>query len=318
MTGKHKDKGKQPEIDGTFSFVKDGQAVNGTFKAVRENKIWLTYIRGNFTLLRSGSNDWIKGADGMNVFVNDKIKTGDDTRVELNFTDGSLFRIKSNTIITLMAGGIQLQIGDAWFNLQKQGTTFQVVTPTAVAGVMGTEFIVAVQKTGETNVSLLRGRLSVKDKQEKEIILEAGQSLEVTAIGVQEVKQIDVAGVTKTFDDSDNPATGQGGGFVSNNKMLLYAGGGLIGLIVLVLILVRASRKSKNKKTTATQQTMYQQAENPVYMQTNAAPASYTHTANQQPPVASGNVSPSFCRSCGNKLKPNAKFCAACGQKLVG
>ncbi|MFZ4707265.1 MAG: FecR domain-containing protein [Bacteroidales bacterium] len=320
MTGKHIETGSLPVIEGTFSFVKDGKPINGTFKATREAKIWLTYIRGNFTVLRSGGTDWIKGADGMNVTVNDKIKTEDNTRVELNFTDGSLFRIKSNTILTLMAGGIQLQLGESWFNLQKQGTTFQVVTPTAVCGVLGTEFIVSVQKSGETNVGILRGQVSVKDKQEKEIILEAGQSLDVTAVGVQEVKQIDVADVAKTFEDSDNPSMSVSSGFIFTNKILLYGGGGFLCLIILILILVRVSRKAKNKKSTATQQQVYQQPENPAYRQTQATPPSYVDAHNtviQQPPVASGNVNPSFCQSCGNKLKPNAKFCAVCGQKLI-
>jgi len=119
------------------------------------------------------------------VTINDKIKTEDNTRVELKFPDGSIFRIKSGTILTLMTGGINLQVGDAWFNLQKQGTTFQVVTPTAQCGVLGTEFSVSVDGSGNSAVLLYKGTVQVSDtKGASTVTLNAGQKITTDAKGL--------------------------------------------------------------------------------------------------------------------------------------
>ncbi len=312
-------KGGQAIMEGRFSQMRDGQSVKGTFIATRESRIWLKYIKGDFSVLKSNETTWIKGTDGMTVSINDKVKTEDNTRVELWFTDGSFFKIKSNTILTMMNGGIQLQVGECWFNLQKQANTFQIVTPTGILGVLGTEFTVAVEPSGDSYINLLRGRVSVKDKNEKVIVLEAGQAVAIATTGIKEVKAIDVDKVSNAFEDSDNPITDGGGGSASSDSLLLYVGLGLAGLILIILILVLVFRKSKRKKNGIVNKQYRQETTNSRFQQPSQAPVPSPETRTQADNRLQENVSAvklKFCMSCGKKLNPDARFCTGCGKKL--
>jgi len=151
------------------------------------------------------------------VTINDKIKTEDNTRVELKFPDGSIFRIKSGTILTLMNGGINLQVGDAWFNLQKQGTTFQIVTPTGNTGVFGTEFSISVDSSGNSAVLLYKGTVQVSDtKGTSTVTLNAGQKILTSASGLSKPVTLSTSETEDAWEASfanmDSAGGGGGGG----------------------------------------------------------------------------------------------------------
>ncbi len=306
------------QIEGNFTIMDGGNSIIGTFKAKQTSVILVKLIRGKCSLLKNKENEWSELSIGnpYSVTVNDKIKTEDNTRVEMSFNDGSTFRVKSNTILTLMNGGIQLQVGESWFNLQKQGTSFQVVTPTAVFGVMGTEFTVTVLDSGHTFANLLRGKIWVTDKNIKKIIMEPGQSLKVPSSGMGNVEKIDTADVRKQFESSDNPVLGNSGSWFSN-KLFLYGGGGLLGVIIIVLILVFALRKPKHKKNVPVMQN-YQAKPSPNFQQNQQVQYSVMQPplVINQPPAKPVQSNLTFCPACGVKLKPNAKFCHSCTMKL--
>jgi tetratricopeptide (TPR) repeat protein len=119
------------------------------------------------------------------VTIQDMIRSGDKTRANLVFPDGSLFRLKSNTVLTLVSGGVKLKVGELWFNLRKQGKRFRVVTPTTVCGVLGTSGIVTTTSDGVTIVKLVKGKLEVSNQAGKgRIILKSGQLTVVPPCGV--------------------------------------------------------------------------------------------------------------------------------------
>lgn len=141
-------------------------------------------LRGKAFISRNKGSTWIEIEKGQKIKVlpQDMIRTESDTRLTFNYEDGSIFRVKSNTALTVLPDGIQLQVGDTWFNLQKQKDKFRVVTPLTVAGVLGTEFTVSHDDfKGISKIELLSGSVEneIISSGEK-IILTPGQSIEVT------------------------------------------------------------------------------------------------------------------------------------------
>lgn len=117
--------------------------------------------------------------------VGDRIETGSDTRVDLVFPDGSVFRIKSNTVLVLWQDAVQILVGDTWFLIQKQWRNFQVVTPSHVTGRLGTEFHVHVDKAGNAESYAISNQIWVEDlKKRKRVVLNPGQKTTVLRGGV--------------------------------------------------------------------------------------------------------------------------------------
>ncbi|MEI6502723.1 MAG: FecR family protein [Armatimonadota bacterium] len=185
------------------------------FDGFRDNRIWVELTRGTASILGNGEDFWTALPRGTKVpiTINEKFKTEADSRATLSFPDGSLFRVKSNTILTLMNGGIQLQVGESWFNLQKQGTTFQVVTPTAVCGVLGTTFSIAVKPNGDATVRLYEGQLAITHPTKNhKATLSAGEKINGTQKGLSAVKKLAPAESAEAWERSwaDTPAALEG------------------------------------------------------------------------------------------------------------
>ncbi len=107
------------------------------------------------------------------VFMNDKIKTKKDSEASFTFDDKSSLTIGENSNIRikkhiydpekdLRQTVVNVAEGTVRFVVTKgkaKGSSFKVVTPTAVAGVRGTEFVVAVDKAGKTSFIGISGSI---------------------------------------------------------------------------------------------------------------------------------------------------------------
>ena len=102
-------------------------------------------------------------SDGpINIREGDVIKTGPNSRFIIKYPDGSILKIKSNTKVTMLFQGVQIVFGETWFNLKKQGKTFQVETYLTVAGVLGTSFSAShSEETNETKFDVMEGSVEV-------------------------------------------------------------------------------------------------------------------------------------------------------------
>jgi Na+-transporting methylmalonyl-CoA/oxaloacetate decarboxylase gamma subunit len=298
-------------------YKKADQTFQGSFEVRKKGFVELKLIRGHFKLLRSIGGDWIEGSDELSMCMNDKIKTDDEnTLVYMIFADGSIFKVKSNTILTLFAGGVQLQVGEVWYNLQKQGNTFQIVTSMCVSGVMGTEFSVRVEESGNTYVNLINGKVWIKDNKGKKIILEPGQSVKVTELGMENVAKIDTLEVRKKFESSDNPAFVESKPIFSS-KILLFAGVGLVIITLIILIWIIVLRKSKRSKPPVIKSAETQ----PIPVLQKTAPVVVSAINEQrkdyrQPTLINSNDEMAFCIECGNKLESGMQFCHSCGTAI--
>ncbi len=175
------------------------------------------------------------------VKVGNQIVTGPDTRVVLHFPDGSDFRIKSNTIVQIVDGGMILKVGGARFNLQKQGKQFHVTTPTAIIGIMGTVFVVNVDKDGSSRSELIEGRLLTKDvKGRRSVKTVAGESLTADRSGLGEKQKFDIGAVEKEWASGWEMET-------SGKTMPVAALVALCVAAVLVALLLARLRRKRSK-----------------------------------------------------------------------
>lgn len=177
-----------------------------------EREITATLIRGTASHLKADGSEWVPlEFDAKTpINVNDRIKTGPNTRVEIAYFDGSLFRLKSDTTLTLLTGGLQLQVGEAFFNLQKQGKAFSVVTPTIVCGVLGTTFSLSVDPAGGTTTRLYNGTVQVKHSRTgAQVVLKAGEGVQSGANGLSPVGKLAADETVEAWERSWNASPKQ-------------------------------------------------------------------------------------------------------------
>ncbi|EKO58685.1 sigma factor regulatory protein, FecR/PupR family [Leptospira kirschneri str. H2] len=187
-----------------------------------------------------------KAALGASLKTGDKVSTKQKSKVDIQFADGSAIRISENSVIDFDALSINshgnsdtrlaLVSGKVFAKVNKASKEdqFSVVTPTAIAGVRGTSFIVDRSKSDKAVVKVLDGAVAVaprvvvleglsdeeiaKDEDLKkiqqtvassEIVLEKNQASVVKAdeksLDVKDTSKIsekNITGVVKKLDNS--------------------------------------------------------------------------------------------------------------------
>lgn len=120
---------------------------------------------------------WVTARPDDTVTVENRIRTGENARAELEYDDGTVLRMKSGCEIIILEGSIKLNFGNTWVQAVKRGTKFRVVTPTAVAGIKGTTFEVDVsRKTGDTRVAVYNGIVEVSAQDASILLFSARQT----------------------------------------------------------------------------------------------------------------------------------------------
>lgn len=137
-------------------------------------------LNGKAEIGRDGQ--WIPAETGMPVQLGDQLRTADG-RLKVVFQDDSVLNLGENTTLTiddqvfqpqqgtfkslmkLIRGKVRATVGSYY---QQTGAAYEVETPTAVAGVRGTTFIVSYDEADETTEVLgIRGRVHVRGLNER-------------------------------------------------------------------------------------------------------------------------------------------------------
>ena len=141
--------------------------------------------------------------------MNDRIKTDLLSKATFTFDDKSTMTVAEDSVVNitkhiydpekdLRQTIVHLSRGTVRFVVTKgkaRGSMFKVITPTAIAGVRGTEFVVDVAPDGKTNFLVLEGQIETKamlpgKERIKPFLISAGQSQTVSKNAVAvEVKK---------------------------------------------------------------------------------------------------------------------------------
>jgi hypothetical protein len=135
------------------------------------------------------------GRDGQSLIPGTTVRTSPDGRAAIEYPDGSVTRLDRSTefTVSVLGGdpeapeieGVQTS-GNTYHrvtSLLERGSRFTVTTPTAVAGVQGTEYAVFVESDGATLVAVIAAEVQVTAGAGEEIAVTAGEAVAVAADG---------------------------------------------------------------------------------------------------------------------------------------
>ena len=118
----------------------------------------LSITEGDVSVMKAGTDNWTEAQVEMELEVGETIKAGDDSGAEITFFDGSTMELEAGTEIEIISLDLSCDTGVTTITLmQTIGTTisrvtklldpassYEVETPTGVAGVRGSILIVTV------------------------------------------------------------------------------------------------------------------------------------------------------------------------------
>lgn len=117
---------------------------------------------------------WSSAENGMLLYQSDTIRTGENSSASIILFKSSIIRLDSNTEVTLREivdevetnVSIDQNSGRTWNTVRKISgiDNYEVQTPTTVASVRGTSFLVNVTKEGGTSYGVVNGSLNVSSK----------------------------------------------------------------------------------------------------------------------------------------------------------
>ena len=160
----------------------------------------LVDYEGEVLLRKLGEEIWLPVEKDIPIEQGDRLKTGHDAYVEILMDDGSLLKLEEDSEITLselsadfgtkrIACRVFMWFGRLLSNIEKfkhSRSRFHVHTPTMIAGVRGTEFIVETTDSVQTDVGVFEGEISVggvdaegKLMESSEVLIAAGNQTSI-------------------------------------------------------------------------------------------------------------------------------------------
>jgi hypothetical protein len=142
---------------------------------VRANKGVITYLEGRVQVKRSGETSWSSARPNMILLENDQIEVLNQSRAELILDNQSVMRLAENTLLTIHkleeekstrkeTARMDISTGRLWVRIARlfnPASRYDVKTPTAIAGVQGTVYQVAVAGDQSTTIQVFQGAVNV-------------------------------------------------------------------------------------------------------------------------------------------------------------
>src|SRR5581483_1187957 len=130
------------------------------------NEVQIVELQGIVEITTAGATNWIPAQKNQMLHPLDHLRTGANSRVALLWSDQSVVPIGAATEIEILPPqsqddecGLHLLRGIiSFFHRDKPGR-IQIITRGAVAGVEGTEFILAVDDADRTTLSVVDGKV---------------------------------------------------------------------------------------------------------------------------------------------------------------
>lgn len=136
--------------------------------ADEEPSVEIIYVSGSAGVRKAYKTTYIKAEEGMLLQTGDEIKTAQDSSLELSFDENNenVVRIESNADVVLLLKEnekIELLQGEVFSTISKlaSGSSFEIRTPTAIAGARGTDWVTKVEEES-TVIEAIEGDPYVK------------------------------------------------------------------------------------------------------------------------------------------------------------
>lgn len=136
------------------------------------NVIQVVELQGKVEVLPAGRTTWRAAQDELVLQPLDRIRTAENSRVALRWSDQSIVPFGASTELEILPpdapgsqSGLHLIRGILSFFHRDQPGRIRIITRGAVAGVEGTEFVLAVNDTDATTLSVVDGRVKFGNDQ---------------------------------------------------------------------------------------------------------------------------------------------------------
>ena len=127
----------------------------------------LSITEGEVSVVKEGTDDWTEAEAEMELEIGDAVKTGEDSGAEITFFDGSTMELEAGTEIEILSLDLACDTGVTTITLEQTigttvsrvtklldpGSSYEIETPTGVAGVRGSTMIVTVGGNGTTLIT---------------------------------------------------------------------------------------------------------------------------------------------------------------------
>jgi tetratricopeptide (TPR) repeat protein len=134
--------------------------------AAATNQILIVELQGSVEISPAGAKTWVKTQTNQLLYANDRLRTGPNSRVAIRWSDESVVPLSASTEVEVLPPdasdakpGLHLVRGViSFFHRDKPGR-IRVITRGAVAGIEGTEFVLAVDDADRTTLSVIDGKV---------------------------------------------------------------------------------------------------------------------------------------------------------------
>ncbi len=204
--------------DATYEavFQRDTTGSEPPLQANREDSgVRFSSINGMVGVYRDlGEGEFVIADLDTVLYVNDQIRTEEESSAILSFPDMTTFVMREHTIVNLdtplgQDSKLRLVLGNIWFNMRKmwEDGSMEITMNQGVTGIRGTVF--RLEETGErSTVWLYEGALEFRSLDgEDTVMLEPGQMASASADGVM-VARFALDGADPITDATPEPLTG--------------------------------------------------------------------------------------------------------------
>lgn len=144
-------------------------------------------VKGEVLVMSGGA--WKSLSEGEGLAIGSSVRTGAGASFTMVYPDSTSIGVKPESELTVRLEAIMLKHGATWLRVTKRGSKFEVHTPNAIAGVMGTRFGVCARPDGGSCISLFEGKVwvgagKVAGESVRRLILEPGQKVSVAENGL--------------------------------------------------------------------------------------------------------------------------------------
>lgn len=168
--------------------VPQAKAEDDTFSAT------LVDFDGEVLIQKGEDETWLEVERDIPLEQGDRIKTGVESYADILIDDGSLLKLEENTELLLtelsadfetkrIESSISILIGRLLSNIASfthYKSRFEVKTPTSIAAVRGTEFVVDATDTQDINIGVFDGELVVGGIDENGKLIEGSETVVAT------------------------------------------------------------------------------------------------------------------------------------------
>lgn len=150
--------------------VRQAQPRPTSTDAAQDSPIVVVAFEGSVEILRSHAVDWNPATTNTVLLPGDRIRTGNDGRALIRTSPGNLARLRASSVLEIkppsQRPGTLLNLLRGFFHFfdRDQSSEIEIQNGLASAASLGTDFAIAVDDAGQTDIGVFDGRVVLRNR----------------------------------------------------------------------------------------------------------------------------------------------------------